>query len=164
MSQDYSKKNAIGAMRFGLALAIILQHISTSKPDFGREALSEIEAFSAEFSEEGMMYERRGLTRILSTGQVAPILPFRQKDLLSSDDTIRFRVGRQDAPIETMTSLNPLQRIYANQPCDPRLPGGPHAAGLQTLMADASVRTFGWDSSPWEFWRACSPAAPVEDQ
>jgi Protein of unknown function (DUF1559) len=100
---------------------------------------------------------------LLSTGQVAPIVPLRQRDLFDSEETIDVRVGRQDAPIETMTALNPLQRIYANQPCDPRLPGGPHAAGLQTLMADASVRTFGWDTSPRVFWAACSPVRPAEE-
>ena len=101
---------------------------------------------------------------LLSTGQVAPVVPLRPRQPLSSDETIRVRVGRQDAPKETMIKLNPLQQIDVNQPCDPRLPGGPHAAGLQTLMADGSVRTFGWDTSPWIFWAACSPAVPVENQ
>ena len=49
----------------------------------------------------------------------------------------------------------PLQRV--GEPCDPRLPGGPHRAGLLAAMTDGSVRVFGWDTDPSVFWAACTP-------
>lgn len=92
-----------------------------------------------------------------STGQVAPVEPLPDEQDPHRDANIQVRIGLSSAAPETPDFATPVQRIRANQPCDPRLPGGPHAAGLQCLMADASVRTFGWDTSPWIFWDACSP-------
>ncbi|HEV8062968.1 MAG TPA: hypothetical protein VGP68_24015, partial [Gemmataceae bacterium] len=79
------------------------------------------------------------------------------------DDYICVRVGRQNAAMMSPDFPTPLQRIRSNGPCDPRLPGGPHAAGLQVLMADASIRVLTWDTSPWVFWSACLPRQPADD-
>jgi hypothetical protein len=48
-------------------------------------------------------------------------------------------------------------RAEVREPCDPRLPGGPHRAGLLAAMTDGSVRVFGWDTDPAVFWAACTP-------
>ncbi|HKB06290.1 MAG TPA: DUF1559 domain-containing protein [Gemmataceae bacterium] len=89
---------------------------------------------------------------LLSTGQVAPVEPL-------PDETaeIRVRIGRRDAEPGPPDFGHPIQRTRGGRPCDPRLPGTPHRGGMQVLMADASVRVFGPDTSPWVFWSACVP-------
>ena len=93
---------------------------------------------------------------LLSTGQVAPVVP-----LPDEGSPIPVRIGRRDAEPELPDFPTPVQRVRPGRPCDPRLPGGPHLAGLQVLMADGSVRVFGWDTSPRVFWAACLPGEPA---
>jgi hypothetical protein len=75
---------------------------------------------------------------------------------------IRVQVGRRDAAPEAADFPTPLQRLRGGRPCDPRLPGGPHLAGLQVVMADGSVRVFGWDTSLWAFWAAGLPGGATQ--
>ena len=92
---------------------------------------------------------------LLSTGQVAPVEPLPDE---SAADQIRVRIGRRDASPEAPDFPSPIQRIRLGRPCDPRLPGTPHSAGMQAVMADGSVRVFARDTSAWAFWTACVPA------
>ena len=94
-----------------------------------------------------------------STGQVAPILPLPKEEDANREADLRVRIGSATAPPRAPDFATPLQRILPNAPCDPRLPGGPHAGGLLCGMADSSVRTFSWTTSPWVFWDACTPDA-----
>jgi hypothetical protein len=96
---------------------------------------------------------------LLSTGQVAPVVPLPGEGASDRNDMIRVRVGRRDAAPEVPDFPTPLQRVRKERSCDPRLPGGPHREGLQVVMGDASVRVFGWDTDPWVFWAACVPGA-----
>jgi len=91
---------------------------------------------------------------LLSTGQVAPVQPFPDE---GAADEIRVRIGRHDAEPVAPDFPSPTQRIRSGRPCDPRLPGTPHAAGMQAVMADGSVRVFARDTSAWAFWTACVP-------
>jgi hypothetical protein len=91
---------------------------------------------------------------LASTGQAAPVVP-----LPAEDGPVRVRIGRKDAVPQPADFPEPLQRVRDGR-CDPRLPGGPHPAGMQVLMADTSVRLFDWDTSPWVFWSACVPGLP----
>ncbi|HEY1189061.1 MAG TPA: DUF1559 domain-containing protein [Gemmata sp.] len=68
------------------------------------------------------------------------------------------RVGRADADPQPANFPAPFQVLRGEQPCDPRLPGTPHRAGMQTAMSDGSVRLFAPSTEPWVFWAAC--AAP----
>jgi prepilin-type processing-associated H-X9-DG protein len=88
---------------------------------------------------------------LASTGKVAPVVP-----LPAEDGPVMVRIGRKDAEPVPPDFPNPLQRVRDGR-CDPRLPGGPHPAGMQVLMADGSVRSIAWDTSPWVFWSACVP-------
>jgi hypothetical protein len=92
-----------------------------------------------------------------TTGQVAPALPLPGED----GGPVAVRVGRRDAPPQAPDFPTPVQLIGRNQPCDPRLPGSPHRAGLQVALADGSVRVFAPDTSAWVFWSACLPPRPV---
>lgn len=91
---------------------------------------------------------------LFSTGQAAPVEP-----LPPEAENMRVRIGRRDATPEPPDFPTPVQRIRNGRPCDPRLPGGPHPAGMLVLMADGSVRVLGWDTSPWVFWDACVPGS-----
>ena len=95
-------------------------------------------------------------TGLASTGQAVPVEP-----LPAEDGPVMVRIGRKDAEPQPADFPNPLQRVRDGR-CDPRLPGGPHPAGMQVLMADASVRVFDWDTSPWVFWSACGPGQPAD--
>lgn len=86
---------------------------------------------------------------LISTEQAAPVEP-----LPAEANDLRVRVGRRDASPEPPNFPTPVQRIRDGRPCDPRLPGGPHPAGMVVLMAVGSVRVFGWDTTPWVFWDA----------
>jgi hypothetical protein len=99
------------------------------------------------------------LPGLISTGQVAPDRPLPDE---GAADQIRLRVGRRDAPLESL-DIWPVQIVRRGRPCDPRLPGSPHAAGMQAVMGDGSVRLFHPDTSPWVFWAACMPAQPLGD-
>ena len=92
------------------------------------------------------------------TGQAAPALPLPDENDDNRDRLIRLRIGRQDAEPARPSFATPIQFVREGQPCDPRLPGTPHRQGMQTVMADGSVRVFGRDTSPWVFWSACEPA------
>jgi hypothetical protein len=94
---------------------------------------------------------------LLATGQVAPVPPLPDEGAADRDSLIRVRVGRRDAEPGRADFPTPVQRVRAGRACDPRLPGGPHRAGMQVVMADGSVRVFGWDTDPWAFWAACVP-------
>jgi len=96
-----------------------------------------------------------------STGQVSPIEPLPKEEDPNRNAGIRVRTGMLNAPPEAPDFATPVQRISPNQPCDSRLPGGPHAGGLLCVMADSSVRTFAWETNPWVFWDACSPGTAV---
>ena len=91
----------------------------------------------------------------LSTGQVASALP-----LPGAESEVPVRIGRADAPAQPPDFATPLQRVRSGRACDPRLPGGPHRAGMMVLMADGSTRIYEWDASPWVFWRDCVPGEP----
>jgi hypothetical protein len=91
---------------------------------------------------------------LLSTGQVAPAQPLPD----NAAEQLPVRIGRRDAAVEVPDFSSPIQKIRSGQPCDPRLPGTPHAAGMQVVMADGSVRVFSRDTSAWVFWAACMPA------
>lgn len=82
---------------------------------------------------------------LASTGQAAP----------AGEGSVR--IGRADASPGPPDFPTPVQRVRAGRACDPRLPGGPHPGGMQVLMADGSVRVFGWDTEPGVFWEACVP-------
>ena len=89
---------------------------------------------------------------LASTGQAAPVEP-----LPPEGGDVLVRIGRKDAAPEPPGFPTPLQRIRDGRACDPRLPGGPHPAGMLVLMADGSQRVYAWDTSPWAFWSACVP-------
>jgi hypothetical protein len=89
---------------------------------------------------------------LASTGQVAPVEP-----LPPEGEPVPVRIGRRDAAPELPDFDAPLQRVQEGRPCDPRMPGGPHRAGMLVLMADGSTRVLGWDTSPRAFWSLCVP-------
>jgi hypothetical protein len=99
---------------------------------------------------------------LLSTGQVAAVPPLPDENAADRDSLIRVRVGRRDAAPGPADFPTPVQRVRSGRACDPRLPGGPHLAGMQVLMADVSVRVFGWDTDPWVFWAACLPGGATQ--
>jgi type II secretory pathway pseudopilin PulG len=92
---------------------------------------------------------------LASTGQIAPVEP-----LPGPGEEITVRIGRQDAPPQPPDFRTPLRSLRGAGPCDPRLPGSAHYQGLQTAMADGSVRMWAWDTSPRVFWAACVPGVP----
>jgi hypothetical protein len=93
---------------------------------------------------------------LFSTGQVTPALPLPDENAADRDARIQIRVGRRDANPQQPDFPTPIQLLGKNRPCDPRLPGTPHRAGLQVAMADGSVRVFGPDTTAWVFWSACT--------
>jgi type II secretory pathway pseudopilin PulG len=90
-----------------------------------------------------------------NTGQIAPVRPLPGEENASQ---IRVRIGREDAVPQSQDFRRPFQRIYNDEPCDPRLPGTPHRSGMLCAMADGSVRVFSHSTTPWVFWSACVPA------
>ena len=88
---------------------------------------------------------------LASTGQAAPVEP-----LPPGGEPIPVRIGRRDAAPQPPDFETPLQRVRDGR-CDPRLPGGPHRAGMLVLMADGSTRVLGWDAGPRAFWSLCVP-------
>lgn len=88
-----------------------------------------------------------------STGQIAPVVP-----LPDHDDEVRVRIGWANAEPQVPDFATPVQRIRTDRSCDPRLPGALHLNGMNTMMADGSVRTFRYDTTPWVFWAACVPS------
>jgi hypothetical protein len=92
-----------------------------------------------------------------STEQIAPALPLPDESSSDRDAQVRVRIGRQDAAPQVPDFQKPVQRVHGNRPCDPRLPGSMHFAGMQVAMADGSVRIFTYDTDPWIFWAACVP-------
>ncbi|MCE9567070.1 MAG: DUF1559 domain-containing protein [Planctomycetes bacterium] len=95
-----------------------------------------------------------------STGQIAPVEPLPEANAPDRDTMIRVKIGRADAVPELPDFSNPIQMLRKKQPCDPRLPGTQHAFGMPVVMADASVRVFTPDTTPWIFWSACTPTKP----
>jgi hypothetical protein len=93
---------------------------------------------------------------LASTGQVAPALPLPDEHAADRDAHIRVRIGQRDSDPQPPDFPTPIQLLRKNHPCDPRLPGTPHRAGMQVAMADGSVRVFGPDTTPWVFWSACT--------
>ena len=87
-----------------------------------------------------------------STNQAAPVVPVSDRE-----HPIPIRFGRRDAAPESADFLTPVQILGRGRPCDPRLPGSPHPAGMQVAMADGSTRVFAPDTEPWVFWTACQP-------
>jgi prepilin-type processing-associated H-X9-DG protein len=98
-----------------------------------------------------------------STGQVAPAEPLPDETATDRDAQLRVRIGRRDAEPGPPDFDHPIQVIRGSRPCDPRLPGTPHRAGMQVAMADGSVRVFAPDTSPWVFWSACLPGKAKDD-
>jgi hypothetical protein len=99
-----------------------------------------------------------------STGQVAPVLPLPKEEEANRDVELQVRIGAQTAPPRAPDFATPVQQVFSNRPCDARLPGGPHGAGLLCGMADSSVRQFSWNTSPWVFWDACDPGRENENR
>jgi hypothetical protein len=97
------------------------------------------------------------------TGQIAPILPLPEEGAADRDAHILVRLDRQASAPQPPDFPNPVQIVRRSRPCDPRLPGSPHSAGMQAAMADGSVRVFAPDTSPWVFWTACVPPARNEN-
>jgi hypothetical protein len=93
---------------------------------------------------------------LMTTGQIAPATPLPD----DREALIRVKIGRVEAEAELPDFANSIQMLRKNQPCDPRLPGTPHAIGMPVVMADASVRVFTPNTSPWVFWSACTPIQP----
>jgi Protein of unknown function (DUF1559) len=87
------------------------------------------------------------------TGQAAPVEP-----LPPDDGPVMVRIGRKDAGPAPPDFPTPVRRVRDGR-CDPRLPGGPHPAGLLVLMADGGARVLDWETGPWVFWTACVPGA-----
>ena len=52
-------------------------------------------------------------------------------------------------------TATPFQRTGPERLCDPRLPGSPHADGMQAVRGDSSVRLLSFRTTPREFWSAC---------
>jgi hypothetical protein len=100
---------------------------------------------------------------LLSTGQAAPAEPLPDEAAADRDAQVRVRIGRRDADPGPPDFGHSFQRVRGGRPCDPRLPGTPHRAGMQVAMADGSVRGFGPDTSPWVFWDACLPGKPEDE-
>jgi Protein of unknown function (DUF1559) len=98
-----------------------------------------------------------------STGQATPVIPLPEEGAADRDAQILVRIGRQDSAPQRPDFPTPVQIIRRGRPCDPRLPGSPHSAGMQTAMADGSVRVFAPDTSPWAFWAACIPPTGNEN-
>ena len=94
---------------------------------------------------------------MLSTEQIAPALPLPNEDAADRNTLIRVRIGRREAEPRSWDLGSPVRSLRRGRPCDPRLPGGPHSAGMQVLMADGSVHVFSWDTPAWVFWAACAP-------
>lgn len=90
-----------------------------------------------------------------NTGQISPAYPLPDE---ANADQIRVRIGREDAAPLPQDFQRPFQRIFNDEPCDPRLPGTPHRSGMPCAMADGSVRVFSHSTTPWVFWSACVPA------
>jgi hypothetical protein len=88
-----------------------------------------------------------------STGQVAPVLPLPPR---WRADSIPVQIGTDSAPAQPSVG-RPFQIVRPDQPCDPRLPGTPHAGGMLVALADGSVRTISPKISDWTFWAACTP-------
>jgi type II secretory pathway pseudopilin PulG len=91
---------------------------------------------------------------LLSTGQVAPVVPLPPRE---QADQMLIRIGRDDAEPRRPDFATPIQMLRGTRPCDPRLPGAMHFAGMQAAMGDGSVHLFAWTVSPWVFWGACTP-------
>jgi hypothetical protein len=91
-----------------------------------------------------------------TTGQVAPVVPLPDEGAVDRGARIRVRVGRWDAEPMVPDFATPVQLIGRDRPCNPRLPGTPHHAGMQVAMADGSVRLFAPDTDPWVFWASCA--------
>ena len=88
---------------------------------------------------------------LLSTGQVGPVVPMPDGRLPDRDTQYQVRIGRQTAAAQPPDFTTPVQMLRGGQPCDPRLPGSPHAKVIQAAMADGSVRQFAATVSPWVF-------------
>ncbi len=99
-----------------------------------------------------------------STGQIAPVSPLPDGQASDRNTAIQYRIGRRDAAPQPPDFATPIQLLSKDGPCDPRLPGTPHKAGMNVAMADGSVRVFAPDTEPWVFWAAClsekAPDAP----
>jgi hypothetical protein len=78
---------------------------------------------------------------LLSTGQVAPVVPLPPHD---SMDRFRTRIGRAGASPRPADFVTPVQRLGGFRRCDPRLPGAFHFDGMLAAMGDGSVRPFAW--------------------
>jgi type II secretory pathway pseudopilin PulG len=97
------------------------------------------------------------------TSQIAPVEPLPEEGEADQDTQILVRVGRRDAAPQPPDFPTPVQILRGGRPCDPRLPGSPHSAGMQAAMGNASVRVFAPDTSPWAFWAACIPPTGNEN-
>lgn len=85
-----------------------------------------------------------------STGHVSPVLPLDQ-------GIPAVRIGTTSAEPRAPDFTYAFQRIRSEQPCDPRLPGSSHHAGMTAAMGDGSVRVFAADTPAWVFWATCVP-------
>jgi Protein of unknown function (DUF1559) len=92
-----------------------------------------------------------------STGHVAPTAPFPRAEASDRNASILVRIGRSDAQPQPPDFPTPVQLVKPGQPCDPRLPGSPHRAGMVAAMSDGSVRLFAPNTEPWAFWATCTP-------
>jgi len=93
---------------------------------------------------------------LLTTGQIAPVLPLPEEAWADRDARMQFRIGTQESTPLQM-DVNPFGRYRSDGKCDARLPATPHREGMQVAMADGSVRVFSHSTSPWVFWLACVP-------
>ena len=93
-----------------------------------------------------------------STAQVAPVHPPTDAGRSESGSQVHVRIGRAETAPQYPDFNTPVQIIRGNLPCDARLPGSPHRAGMQVVMGDGSVRLYRPNTTAWVFWSACAPA------
>ncbi len=93
-----------------------------------------------------------------STGLAAPARPWPKESDPDRETKLRFRIGWDDAEPETLNPIPTFQMLRSGQPCDPRIPGTSHRAGMVVGMADGSVRTISKNVTPRVFWSEFLPA------
>jgi type II secretory pathway pseudopilin PulG len=92
-----------------------------------------------------------------STDLAAPVSPWPKESDAERESRLRFRVGWDDAEPEVLNPIPTFQLMRPSQPCDPRIPGTSHRAGMVVGMADGSVRTISKNVTPWVFWTEFRP-------
>jgi Protein of unknown function (DUF1559) len=93
-----------------------------------------------------------------STGLAVPASPWPNESDAERESRLRFRIGWDDAKPAVLNPIPTFQLMRPGQPCDPRVPGTSHRAGIVVGMADGSVRTISKNVTPWVFWTEFRPS------